>query len=148
MTTRVLVVGAGAVGQVYGRHARQGGADVTFFVREKYRDTVSRGFDIYKRKTDASSLATGAYSTDAIGGGIKFAYPVAETTSVDFGVGLESTELRIFDDAEGRTNLSLLDVGGEALVVSQFTLYADTRRGRRPGFTGAAAPAFTATLVP
>jgi D-tyrosyl-tRNA(Tyr) deacylase len=51
-----------------------------------------------------------------------------------------ATELRIFDDAEGRTNLALLDVGGDALVVSQFTLYADTRRGRRPGFTGAAAP--------
>ena len=51
-----------------------------------------------------------------------------------------TTELRIFDDADGRTNLSLLDVGGEVLVVSQFTLYADTRRGRRPGFTGAAAP--------
>ena len=50
-------------------------------------------------------------------------------------------ELRIFDDAAGRTNLSLLDVGGDALVVSQFTLYADTRRGRRPGFTDAAAPA-------
>jgi D-tyrosyl-tRNA(Tyr) deacylase len=50
------------------------------------------------------------------------------------------TELRIFDDAGGRTNLSLTDVGGAALVVSQFTLYADTRRGRRPGFTGAAAP--------
>jgi D-aminoacyl-tRNA deacylase len=50
------------------------------------------------------------------------------------------TELRIFDDAAGRTNLSLMDVGGAALVVSQFTLYADTRRGRRPGFTGAAAP--------
>jgi D-tyrosyl-tRNA(Tyr) deacylase len=48
--------------------------------------------------------------------------------------------LRIFDDAAGKTNLSLLEVGGEALVVSQFTLYADTRRGRRPGFTGAAAP--------
>jgi D-tyrosyl-tRNA(Tyr) deacylase len=49
-------------------------------------------------------------------------------------------ELRIFRDEEGRTNRSLLDVGGEALVVSQFTLFADTRRGRRPGFTGAAPP--------
>ncbi len=49
-------------------------------------------------------------------------------------------ELRIFADDEGRTNRSLLDVGGEALVVSQFTLFADTRRGRRPGFTGAALP--------
>jgi D-tyrosyl-tRNA(Tyr) deacylase len=49
-------------------------------------------------------------------------------------------ELRIFDDAAGKTNLSLVDVGGAALVVSQFTLYADTRRGRRPGFTGAAPP--------
>ena len=49
-------------------------------------------------------------------------------------------ELRIFEDDEGRTNRSILDVGGEALVVSQFTLYADTRRGRRPGFTDAAPP--------
>jgi D-aminoacyl-tRNA deacylase len=49
-------------------------------------------------------------------------------------------ELRMFDDDDGRTNLSLLDVGGAVLVVSQFTLYADTRRGRRPGFTDAAPP--------
>ena len=49
-------------------------------------------------------------------------------------------ELRIFADDEGRTNRSLLETGGSALVVSQFTLMADTARGRRPGFTAAAAP--------
>ena len=49
-------------------------------------------------------------------------------------------ELRIFADDAGRTNRSLVDVGGAMLVVSQFTLYADTRRGRRPGFTAAALP--------
>jgi D-tyrosyl-tRNA(Tyr) deacylase len=52
-----------------------------------------------------------------------------------------AADLRIFEDDAGQTNRSLLDVGGEALVVSQFTLYADTRRGRRPGFGGAADPA-------
>ncbi|HEY3524154.1 MAG TPA: D-aminoacyl-tRNA deacylase [Candidatus Limnocylindrales bacterium] len=51
-----------------------------------------------------------------------------------------AAELRIFRDDDGRTNRSLLDVGGSALVVSQFTLYADTRRGRRPGFMNAAPP--------
>jgi len=55
-------------------------------------------------------------------------------------------ELRIFEDEAGRTNRSLLDVGGEVLVVSQFTLYADTRRGRRPGFTAAAAPDAARTI--
>ena len=49
-------------------------------------------------------------------------------------------ELRIFEDEDGRTNRSILDLGGAALVVSQFTLYADTKRGRRPGFTDAAPP--------
>jgi D-tyrosyl-tRNA(Tyr) deacylase len=55
--------------------------------------------------------------------------------------------LRIFADAEGKTNLSALDVGGEVLLISQFTLYADTRRGRRPGFTNAALPDVAAPLV-
>ncbi|NMA42855.1 MAG: D-tyrosyl-tRNA(Tyr) deacylase [Oligosphaeraceae bacterium] len=48
--------------------------------------------------------------------------------------------LRVFSDAEGKMNLSLLDLQGEALVISQFTLYGDTRRGRRPSFTAAAPP--------
>ena len=55
-------------------------------------------------------------------------------------------ELRIFRDDEGRTNRSLIDVDGEALIVSQFTLFADTRRGRRPGFTDAATPAIAKVL--
>ncbi len=55
--------------------------------------------------------------------------------------------LRIFADAAGKINRSLLDVGGGALVVSQFTLYADLRRGRRPGFTTAAPPDVAAPLV-
>jgi len=75
------------------------------------------------------------------------------------GVGLEDGEaqariladkivhLRIFGDDESKMNRSLLDVGGEMLVVSQFTLYADTRRGRRPGFTDAAPPSIAEPLV-
>jgi D-tyrosyl-tRNA(Tyr) deacylase len=55
--------------------------------------------------------------------------------------------LRIFEDDRGKINRSLLDVGGEALVVSQFTLYADVRKGRRPSFTDAALPEAARPLV-
>lgn len=53
----------------------------------------------------------------------------------------KAAELRIFDDAEGKMNLSVLEAGAQAIVVSQFTLLADCRKGRRPGFTQAAKPA-------
>ena len=75
------------------------------------------------------------------------------------GIGLDDGEeqarylaekvatLRIFEDEAGKFNRSLLDVSGQAMVVSQFTLYADTRKGRRPSFTDAAPPEQAAPLV-
>lgn len=55
-------------------------------------------------------------------------------------------ELRIFDDASGKPNISVVDSGGAVLLVSQFTLYADTSRGRRPGYAHAAPPAVAEPL--
>jgi D-tyrosyl-tRNA(Tyr) deacylase len=55
--------------------------------------------------------------------------------------------LRVFEDAAGKMNLALADVGGSVLVVSQFTLYGDARKGRRPGFTDAALPDVAEPLV-
>lgn len=78
----------------------------------------------------------------AIGGGLVILLGVGpdDTDAIADELARRAAELRIFRDGEGRTNLSLLETGGAALVVSQFTLYADTRRGRRPGFTKAAQP--------
>jgi outer membrane protein insertion porin family len=62
-------------------------------------DGVSRGFDVYRRVTDASDLAVGPYKTDSYGGGIKFGYPVAEQVTMDFGVNIESVDLEIFSNS-------------------------------------------------
>lgn len=78
----------------------------------------------------------------SIGGGLVVLLGVGQTDDsfVTATLARKVAELRIFADPAGLTNLSILDVGGSALVVSQFTLYADTRRGRRPSFVYAAGP--------
>jgi len=78
----------------------------------------------------------------AIGGGLVILLGVArDDTSADAAwLAAKCAHLRIFPDGEGRMNRSLLEAGGGALVVSQFTLLGDTRRGRRPGFERAAPP--------
>jgi D-tyrosyl-tRNA(Tyr) deacylase len=86
--------------------------------------------------------------TGEIGKGILVLLGVARADSEKEAIYiLEKTlNLRIFEDAEEKMNLSLLDIAGELLVVSQFTLYGDTRRGRRPSFIEAAAPEYANAL--
>ena len=96
---------------------------------------------ILQRATRAEVRVEGE-SVGRIGAGLVILLGVGPDDTEDVALDLvrKTAELRIFRDDEGRTNRSLLDVRGAALVVSQFTLFADTRRGRRPGFTGAAPP--------
>lgn len=70
-----------------------------------------------------------------------------DTPDTALALADKAAGLRCFEDAEGKTNLSAADVGAAWLVVSQFTLYADTSRGRRPGFTNAAPPELAQNLV-
>ena len=79
----------------------------------------------------------------AIGQGFLVLLGVSDTDTEEIADKMvdKLCKLRIFQDDQGKTNLSLADVGGELLVVSQFTLYADCRKGRRPSFVNAAAPA-------
>jgi len=71
----------------------------------------------------------------------------ADTTSEAEWLAEKCAVLRVFEDEQGKTNLSVQDVAGEVLVVSQFTLYADTRKGRRPSFINAAPPEIAHPLV-
>jgi D-tyrosyl-tRNA(Tyr) deacylase len=92
------------------------------------------------QRVKRGSVSVGSQSVAEIGKGLVILIGVGHHDSEKEAKFLaeKSATLRIFEDSEGKMNLSLLDVGGEALVVSQFTLYADTRKGRRPAFTDAA----------
>lgn len=87
--------------------------------------------------------------TGSIGPGLMVLVGVGpeDTEEVARTLAAKSVDLRIFRDDEGRTNRSLADTGGAMLVVSQFTLYGDTRKGRRPSFIYAAKPDMAAHLV-
>lgn len=98
---------------------------------------VSRA-SVRTEKAEVASIGEGLLVLVGVGHGDEEATAAALAKRI--------TELRIFRDEEGRTNRSIIDIGGAALVVSQFTLYADTARGRRPGFTGAAEPALAERL--
>jgi D-aminoacyl-tRNA deacylase len=89
-----------------------------------------------------ASVSVGDVVVGAIGSGVVVLLGLAEDDTPDVGAKLAGkvARLRIFENDEGRFDRSLLDVDGAALVVSQFTLIADTRKGNRPSFTGAAPP--------
>ncbi len=99
---------------------------------------VSRGKVIVDGQTVAS-----------IGGGLVILLGITHGDSATQAQALakKSALLRIFSDDAGKINRSVLDTGGEVIVVSQFTLYADTRKGLRPSFTDAAPPELAAPLV-
>ncbi len=101
------------------------------------------------QRVNEGRVSVGARTVSEIGLGLVILLGVGHNDSVEQAQYLAKkiATLRIFEDDQGKTNRSLLDVGGEAVVVSQFTLYADTRKGRRPSFTQAAMPEIASPLV-
>ncbi len=101
------------------------------------------------QRVTKAAVSVGDEVTGSIGPGLLALVGVGPDDSPEVATALASKacDLRIFRDHEGRTNRSLIDTGGAMLVVSQFTLYGDTRKGRRPSFIGAAPPDLAAELV-
>jgi D-aminoacyl-tRNA deacylase len=100
------------------------------------------------QRVSESSVAVGPEVVGHIGRGLLVLLGVAKTDTEKESDYLAEkiVNLRIFEDEGGRLNRSLIEVGGEMLVVSQFTLLADCRKGRRPSFTAAAEPELAARL--
>jgi D-aminoacyl-tRNA deacylase len=101
------------------------------------------------QRVSRASVTVNEQTISSIGNGLLILLGVGHNDTEQQAAFLaeKAANLRIFEDEQGKTNLSVLDVGGEAIVVSQFTLYADTRKGRRPSFIDAALPAVAAPLV-
>ena len=104
---------------------------------------------IVLQRVSRASVSVGGETVAEIGPGLLLLAGVADGDSAAEADRLakKCAEMRVFPDGEGRFSRSLLDTGGEALVVSQFTLLADVRRGRRPSFDGAARPEVAEPLV-
>ena len=96
------------------------------------------------QRVSRAAVRVGEETVASIGPGLLILVGVghADDEVVAAALARRATELRIFADDEGRTNRSILDTGGSALVVSQFTLLADVSRGRRPSFAHAARPEY------
>ena len=94
------------------------------------------------QRVQAASVTVDGRMTGAIGKGILVLLGVSvrdDKKEAEF-LAEKIIQLRIFEDEAGKMNRSLLDIGGGLLIISQFTLYGDTRKGRRPSFTDAASP--------
>ena len=95
-----------------------------------------------------ASVAVGGETVGAIDHGLLVLLGVGQMDTPEDAIQLarKTAHLRIFDDADGKLNRSVLEVRGQMMVVSQFTLYADCRKGRRPSFVEAARPEMAKTL--
>jgi D-tyrosyl-tRNA(Tyr) deacylase len=101
------------------------------------------------QRVSQASVSVGGQTVSRIGKGLLILLGIGHGDREEQAAYLAEkiANLRIFEDEQGKTNLSALEVGAEAIVVSQFTLYADTRKGRRPSFTEAALPEAAEPLV-
>ena len=101
------------------------------------------------QRVSKASVTVDGQTISSIGNGLLILLGVSHGDSEEQAKFLAEkiANLRVFEDNQGKTNLSVLDVKGEAIVVSQFTLYADTHKGRRPSFIHAALPDVAEPLV-